>query len=60
MYTCLTGYESTGGSLTRKCQANKTLTGDNPSCSSKWHLFSCGENVQILWNTLITESTEHQ
>ena len=34
-YVCNTGYESTGGALSRMCTASGTWTGTSPVCSSK-------------------------
>ncbi|WAQ96223.1 CSMD3-like protein [Mya arenaria] len=33
-YSCTTGYEHTGGDLTRTCQADTTWSGNTPTCSS--------------------------
>ena len=34
-YTCQIGYKHTDGDLTRTCQADGTLTGVSPVCTSK-------------------------
>ena len=34
-YTCQTGYSHTNGDLTRTCQADSSLTGSLPVCTSK-------------------------
>ena len=35
-YTCQTGYSHTAGNLTRNCNADGSLTGSLPVCSSKF------------------------
>ena len=34
-YTCQDGYSHTAGNLTRSCEADGTLTGSTPVCTSK-------------------------
>ena len=34
-YTCEYGYSHTAGDLTRRCNADGTLTGTTPVCTSK-------------------------
>ena len=43
-YTCQVGYSHSAGDLTRSCNANGSLTGTTPVCTSKlrwqcWHRF---------------------
>ncbi|XP_052776697.1 sushi, von Willebrand factor type A, EGF and pentraxin domain-containing protein 1-like [Mya arenaria] len=46
-YSCTTGYEHTGGDLTRTCQADTTWSGTTPTCS----IITCGAPANAAFAT---------
>ena len=63
-YACQPGYNHTDGDLTRTCQANGSLTGSTPVCTSKlprWlciSLLYCGQ-VRIYRRSSINSRLKH-
>ena len=63
-YACQPGYNHTDGDLTRTCQANGSLTGSTPVCTSKlprWlciSLLYCG-HVRIYRRSYINNRLKH-
>lgn len=45
-YTCNIGYENTGGSLSRTCEANGAFSGTAPVCSSKF--YHAAKNIENI------------